>query len=331
MQVFHSSKSAGRALKGASAVTLGNFDGVHLGHRAILAELKQVAHRKHLWAVACTFDPHPAQLLAPHAAPPSLNTLEQKIALFREAKLDALIIEPFTHRFAQKSPEGFFRGNLIQHLRAALVMVGYDFTFGAKRAGNVETLERLCFKAGMECRIISPQMSGNTLVSSTVIRQFVRDGRLREVMPLLGRPFFVKGVVIPGEQRGRELGFPTVNLDVPDQLIPQDGVYLCRVELGKKDLLGLTNIGSRPTFGHGSPRSLETHLLDYQSRAYGKVVTVYFLDRLRDERKFSLAQQLIQQIQRDVTRGRALYKKMAQQKKWSPYLKWSLRSFRVPP
>lgn len=325
MKIFRSAASARVISKQGLAVTMGNFDGLHAGHRWIMGELIKAAKHRGLPAVAYTFDPHPAKLLAPHAAPPALNTLNQKIALFRELGLSALIIESFDRNFARQTPEDFFQTTIMNQLRAAYLMVGYDFTFGAKRSGTIETLEQLCVKNNVECRIIAPQMFGQTLVSSTVVRQNIRDGRVEEVMSLLKRPYFIEGTIIHGDKRGRELGFPTINLESENELIPKPGVYLVELGLGKQLYWGLTNIGVRPTLKINSPLTIETHLPRLEAQVYGKRARLFFWCRLRDEKNFASMSALINQIKRDLLKGEKLQQKIKTQKKLAPYLQWTSR------
>ncbi|MBI2340085.1 MAG: hypothetical protein HYU99_06970 [Deltaproteobacteria bacterium] len=207
MKVFNSSRAAKAFCKKGSAVAIGNYDGVHLGHRLILKMLLKEAKKRGLPSVVYTFDPHPVRVLAPAVAPPLINTRRQKIGLLEDCGIDAVIFEKFSSSFAHHTAEDFFRNFFVGHLHPLFVIVGYDFTFGAKRQGNIETLELLCFQNRIDVKIVEPFMLKETLVSSSLVRRYVQDGRMKEAARLLGRPFFMDGKVVKGKKRNPGCAF----------------------------------------------------------------------------------------------------------------------------
>lgn len=309
MKVFRSSFSAKRFCRRGSAITMGNYDGVHLGHRSIVKSLIAEAKKRGIPSVVYTFEPHPVKILAPQIAPTLINTLDQKIELLKSCGVDAMIVEKFNQKFALHTPIQFFEKFAVKRLKARFITVGYDFTFGAKRQGNIETLERLCFQHQIDVRIVDPFLNGNALVSSTLIRKYISEGKVKEVNPLIQRPFFIDGKVIRGRQRGSKLGIQTANLKTQNELIPHSGVYATRVQLAGKAYGAVTNIGYNPTFGK-NPLSIETHLFRFKGRSYGRKMRIYFLERLRDEKKFDRPSNLVRQIHKDIEKaGQILMKK----------------------
>lgn len=305
MKIFSSSLAARKFCKKGVCLTLGNYDGVHLGHRSILNTLIKEAKQQHLAAVLYTFDPHPVKILAPHLAPPLINTQIQKMELLASCGINAVIVEKFNRRFSNLSPEIFFQKIIRERLNGHYIIVGTDFTFGKKREGNSETLEHLCFKNDIDITIMKPQMAGDTLVSSTVVRKYLLEGDVTHSSRLLGRFFFLDGKVVHGKKRGNKLGIPTANLKTENELIPADGVYATQTEIGKKIYGSVTNIGTNPTFGNRL-RSIETHLLGVDRKIYGRNLRLYFLKRLRDEKKFKDPQTLARQIKKDVQQAKRI-------------------------
>jgi len=298
MKLFHSSQDAHGRLKNP-VVALGNFDGVHRTHQKMFDLTVQLAREKKGLACVYTFDPHPVKILSPESAPPLINTLPQKIELIEKFKIKGLILEPFSPAFSKLSPEAFFEEVLVRRLGAKGIVAGYDFTFGAKRAGTVETLERLCFKHDVSCRILDAYLLGNTLVSSTQIRNLIHAGLVERATEMLGRPFEILGTVIRGEGVGASIGFPTVNLLVENELIPATGVYASQVKIGRRHYFSVTNIGYRPTFG-GKRLTVETHLLHFKKNIYGRKIRLEFLAKIREERMFASVGELVQQIRKDI-------------------------------
>lgn len=308
MRVFFSSLKARNFCRKGSALTMGNFDGLHLGHQTLIRHLQEKARRLRVPSIVYTFEPHPVRILAPHVAPPLLNTVEQKIELIGKTGVDSLVIEKFDRGFAKTSPGAFFEKYLVRKLKVRFVIVGYDFTFGAKRKGNIETLERLCLERGIGVEILKPCLSGETLVSSSVLRRYLQEGNVGGVIPLLKRPYFLDGRVIRGSGRGQKIGIPTANLEAENELIPREGVYATRLLLNGKIYPSVTNIGVRPTFGKNR-RAIETHVPGFHKNIYGQRVRLFFLGRIRDERRFSGPAKLTEQIKRDIAKGRQILSK----------------------
>ncbi len=273
-------------LKG-TVVTLGNFDGVHLGHRALFRQLVKRANEFNCSSVVCTFDPHPLKFLAPEKAPLLLNTPDEKYRLIAASHVDYLLEIPFTTQFSAMSPEDFVDGVLVAKLRVRALIVGYDYAFGKKRRGSAEFLKRYCEQRGINVDILQPVGADGLPFSSTRIRNMVSEGNVSQVVDLLGRQYNLEGVVVPGDQRGRQLGFPTANLDTEKELLPAAGVYVVKVRHGLQEYGGVVNLGMRPTFDGEYP-TIEVHLLDFTGDLYGEKLRIYFLERLRGEKGFQM-------------------------------------------
>jgi riboflavin kinase / FMN adenylyltransferase len=287
-----------------SAVTIGAYDGVHLGHRALLANLVRLAGARGLVSVAVTFDQHPAAVVRPESAPLLLTDLEQKLELLATTGLDYTVVIHFDEQRAHEPATEFVDDVLVGHLRAALVSVGADFHFGHRRGGNVALLERMGPAAGFEVTPIElqsiPAIEGP--VSSTRIRELLLAGDVELAARLLGRPHEVRGVVRAGDRRGRELGFPTANVHVPATiLLPDDGIYAGRYD-GRPAALSL---GRRPTFYAEGERLLEAHVLDWDGDLYDQPARVSFVSRLRGDEHFDSVDALVAQMHRDVEATRA--------------------------
>lgn len=287
---------------------MGNYDGVHRGHQTILGRLVREAKKKGLKAVVYTFDPHPVKILAPQIAPPLINTPAQKIELIAKTGVDLLIFEKFNLGFSRLGPEVFFKKIVTRRLKAHYITVGYDFTFGKKREGNIETLEWLCFKGGIDVHIVKAQMVAETLVSSSLIRKHLMSGRVDQAIPLLGSPFFIDGKVVPGQQRGKLVGIHTANIKTDNSLWPDDGVYATRVRLGKKIYPSATNIGFNPTFGN-QVKTMETHIFGLNKNIHEQPLRLFFIKKIRDEKKFETPKELSRQIHKDIARCRQILKK----------------------
>ncbi len=287
-----------------SAVTLGNFDGVHLGHRALVHAALSARDRAGSAprSVAMFFDPHPTAVMAPDRAPRLLTSPARRADLLRRCGIDQVDIRTFDESFAQQSPEAFVSKILVDEHRAHTVVVGDDFRFGAGREGDVEVLRELAKAHGFDVLIVDPVHHGDDLVSSTRIRAHIEAGEVAAASVLLARFHDVTGTVVKGDQRGRTIGFPTANLATPDTA-PCDGVYavLTKTQSGAR-VSGVANLGVRPTFEAG--RSVEVHLLDFEGDLYGTELRVAFVARLRGEQKFDGLDALRAQLSRDVAAGR---------------------------
>lgn len=288
------------------AVTIGNFDGVHRGHQALIDSAARWAAPEGGHTVVLTLDPHPARLLDPARAPATLTTLDQKGELLAALGVDAFVVLPFTAELARRPAEEFVRQVLVQALEAKMVVVGEDFRFGHRRRGDVAALEALGARLGFGVQAVAPVLHGGRPVSSSRVREALGRGQVEEARLLLGRPFFVDGRVVVGERRGRTLGFPTANLETPNETLPLEGVYAarCRVPSGRW-VKAVVNIGRRPTFGGGTV-SVEAHLIDFDGDLYGADLRTEFAERLREERRFEGPEPLVAQIREDVSRARAV-------------------------
>jgi riboflavin kinase/FMN adenylyltransferase len=286
-------------------LTIGNFDGVHLGHQHIIRQAVEKARARKGTAVAFTFRPHPQAALRPGSNVQLLLTYDEKLELLAAQGLDATIEEPFSREFSTVEPQRFFADSILGRLSAEAIVVGYDFAFGKERAGTLQALEEFCKKAGVELTVVPPQRAGDAaVVSSSRIRQHLATGEVDDAAKLLGREFFYRGVVVRGEGRGRKIGFPTANLKIENKLTLPYGVYATWAVLGGKRIPSVTNVGVRPTF-QGPPESpelpalVETHLLGTTLDLYGQTLEVRFVKRLREERKFPGIEALKAQIAAD--------------------------------
>ena len=279
------------------------FDGVHLGHQALIRGLVAGARVAGATPVAATFDPLPAQVLAQDPPQSTLADAPERASLLHEAGADAVIVFTFDKAFSQQSAEAFIK-RVTSAGDVQRIVVGPDFQFGHGREGAVPALRTLGEQYGFAVTVVEPIALGGAVVSSTRIRQALREGDLRTAQALLGRPYCVVGTVVRGEQRGRALGFPTINVaPPPDKLLPHDGIYATWVTLGDRRHRAASSLGVRPTFG-GGQRKLESYILDFDGDVYGQQATVAFVERLRDELKFDSADDLAAQIAKDVEQTR---------------------------
>jgi riboflavin kinase/FMN adenylyltransferase len=296
------------------ALSLGNFDGVHLGHRHLIRELVRIAEEVGATPVVFTFDPHPAAVLSPNHAPPLLLTREAKERFLGLLGVKVLICVPFTVELARLSPEDFVREVLCRELAVREVIVGYNFTFGHRGAGRAADLQRYGMRYGFGVHIVPPVEVDGQVVSSTLIRNLLGTGDVERARQYLGYSPFVEGLVVAGDQRGRILGFPTANVAVPaNLLLPANGVYAVRVILGDEVFWGVANVGTRPTFVADRQRpGVEVHVLDFAGNLYGRWIKVMFVQRLRAEQKFRDPAELVAQIRRDIDQVRAMRHKNAE-------------------
>ncbi len=294
-----------------AVVTIGNFDGVHLGHQTIIAAAVEQAKARGGVSIAFTFKPHPRLALNPADPVPLLCTYSEKIDLLGKAGIDLVVEEPFSREFSTTSPETFFSDVLLRRLNAEAIVVGYDFAFGKERSGGLAALEASCKAARVQLTVIPPQRAGSEIVSSSAIRAHLLKGDLPAGNRLLGREFSYTGVVVRGEGRGRKLGFPTANLQLENKLALPYGVYATWAVTGGRLHPSVTNVGVRPTFGPAPgnedlPALVECHLLDASIDLYGSALEVRFVERLREERKFPSIDALKAQISADAGQARAL-------------------------
>ena len=283
-------------------MTIGNFDGVHLGHQDLLRRVMEDARSRGGSAVVLTFEPHPLKILAPSFAPRLILARKDKLALLRRVGIDFVVIQRFTSSFCALSPHDFVSRYLVQ-LGVERLWVGDDFRFGKDRAGTVAELMTWGPAAGMEIEVISAVADSDHAISSSRIRALLEEGRVDIARRQLGRCHFIEGSVVKGHQRGRELGFPTANVRSRTEVVPGNGIYATLVQVGGRQMHSVTSIGVNPTFGEG-PRTIETHLLDFDEDLYGRRLQVFFVERLREERNFPSVEGLVRQIEDDVVHAR---------------------------
>jgi riboflavin kinase/FMN adenylyltransferase len=290
-----------------ATVTVGSFDGVHLGHQAVLQEIDRRARAAQRASVLVTFDPHPLEVVNPEAAPPLLTTGPERLEILAQSPLDYVVILRFDRHLAELTPEGFVREVLLERCAVRELVIGHDHGFGRGRSGDVDTLRRLGATHGFDVDVVPPVDFGGQHVSSSRIRRAVAGGDLATAAAMLGRPYGVVGRVGAGERRGRLLGVPTINLSElsPRKLLPPDGVYAVRVEWRGGRVGGMMNQGPRPTFQDGR-RILEANLFGFDGDLYGEWVRIEWVERLRDITRFDSVEQLQQQLERDRSRAVAV-------------------------
>jgi riboflavin kinase/FMN adenylyltransferase len=282
-------------------VTIGNFDGVHLGHQILFSEVVTKAYSQKGTGVAITFNPHPLKVVRPDIGIKLISTYEQKVELIEMANIDVLVVIPFTKEFATTSAENFVDEILINRIGVKELIVGYDYAFGKGRQGDIDFLKKQGRQKGFPVTVVEPYYVEDMLASSTKVRELVAKGRMRDVRKLLGRYYQIRGKVKMGEKRGGPLlGFPTANLHIDEEdLCPLHGVYVTQVIYDGKCYGGVLNIGYNPTFD-GQHISAETHIFDFNQDIYGKPIKINLLRYLRDEKKFSGPEELATQIAHDV-------------------------------
>jgi len=288
-----------------AVVTVGNFDGVHLGHRAIFKKISQAAAERGGVSVVVTFAPHPLKVLAPERDFRLITTYAQKEQLIAESGIDVLVIVPFSREFSSISAENFVRDILVGRIGMECFVIGFDYVFGRKREGNVDLLRRLGGELGFSVEVLEQVGNSETGFSSSMVRELISAGDVSGIVPLLGRYFSVGGEVVHGFHRGKQLGFPTANIEVEEELLPKPGVYAVKVEGDGWVCDGACNIGNNPTF-YGSSETVEVHLLDFDADLYGCTLRVYFVERIRDDREFPDIFLLQEAIRNDVSRCREI-------------------------
>ncbi|MDJ0623021.1 MAG: bifunctional riboflavin kinase/FAD synthetase [Desulfocapsaceae bacterium] len=294
-------------------VTIGNFDGVHLGHQRLFEVVEQRAYHTRGTSIAVTFDPHPLQILKPGGIK-LISTIEQKIELIELSGIDILVIIPFDRQFAATSAESFVDEILIGRIGVRDLFVGYDYAFGKGRAGNIDFLKKQGQEKGFSVTVIDAYYKNDVIVSSTKVRELVAEGRMVETSELLGRYYQIRGVVQRGKQRGgKEIGYPTANLHISEEdLVPRRGVYVCQVVSDNVCYGGVINIGYNPTFGEQTLVA-ETHIFDFNRDIYGKPIKVNLIKFLRSEEKYANIDELSSQISRDVNLAKQILAETAVQ------------------
>jgi riboflavin kinase/FMN adenylyltransferase len=291
-----------------TALAIGNFDGVHLGHQEVLRRVVGHTQDCGTLSVAITFDPHPVKVLRPEHAPPLISTLEQRLEWMQELGLEAVLLLPFTKELSRLTAQEFVAQLIAGTLHAKRVFVGENFCFGHRHAGDVKLLEHLGRIHGYTVEIVPPVVLGDVVVSSTAVRRTVTDGQMDAATRLLGRPFALTGHVVPGSGIGAREVVPTLNLAADQELLPGRGVYVSETRIGGRWHRSATNVGVRPTFDAGKV-AVESHLFDFDERITSGPMEVRFWKRLRPEKKFPSAQALKAQIARDLARARAYFRR----------------------
>lgn len=293
-----------------SVLTIGNFDGLHLGHQALMRELVAQAQKHQVPAVVLTFDPHPAVILAPHQSHQNLFDKTDLLEGLQNLGLDLCVIEPFTLELSRMKAEPFLSQKVRRHLNPKVLVVGHDFAFGADRSGTQAMLQTYCLEHKIELCVLPPVMKDETPVSSSRIRNLLRAGNVEAAEQMLARPYFVSGEVVAGMGRGRTIGIPTANLKISSGQLPASGVYVTSVFYEGAWRPSVSNVGWNPTFQSEaqvlSP-SFETHIFDSQLHLYGQHLKIRFHRRLREERRFENPQQLVAQIQKDMQEARQFF------------------------
>jgi len=300
-------------LRKSTVVTIGNFDGVHLGHQKILRHVRDRARSANLMGAVLTFYPHPARVLRPAEAPSLLATLEQRLAAIEAAGIDAALVVPFDATLAQVSAEDFVRRFLVETMRAQAVLVGADFRFGHRQAGNVTLLGELGRSSGFEVEVMAPVVENGVVVSSTAIRQAISEGRVEDARCMLGRPYALAGTIQSGTGQGRKLVVATLNLATEQEALPKTGVYATEAVVEGKVYRAATNVGVRPTF-NGARVTIESHLFDFNENLTSGKMEVRFWTRLRDERKFSGPTELREQVLQDIEQAKEYFRESERKK-----------------
>ncbi len=286
-------------------VTLGNFDGVHLGHQDIFKRVKEEALKIHGEGVVITFEPHPLKVFAPEKFLPLLTPFRKKMLLIQKSGIETVFCLEFSVAFSEVSPSEFIKSILVQRVKVKEIIIGYNYHFGKGQKGDAQTLIDSGKIFDFDVEVVEPFRIGQTIVSSSRIRDLIQRGEIEGASNLLGRDYPIIAKVVEGAKRGRTLGFPTANLEISDELYPKPGVYAVEVEWRQQHLNGLANIGTNPTFlseedGKGKPISLEVHILNFNRYIYGEEIQVNFRRRIRDEVRFESPSLLVERIKKDI-------------------------------
>lgn len=308
MKIFHGTENAN--ISRPTVLTLGVFDGLHLGHQKIMETVVRRAREINAVPTVITFDPHPRAVLHPESAPPLLQTLDQRLAAFEVLGIEQAIIIRFNKEFAAQDAETFIREVIYERLQAREVYLGKGFEFGRNRGGNIALLKKMSKELGFYAdEVLEIRVRGHR-ISSSKIRELLKEGKVNRVRRYLGRPYGVEGQIEHGSQRGHEIGFPTANLKPRNRVIPKFGVYVTATLIDGKWRRSITNIGVRPTFENAAEPSIETYIFDFDNNLYGDVLRIRFLHRLRDEKKFSGIEELKAQIEKDTSRALNYFKRL---------------------
>jgi riboflavin kinase/FMN adenylyltransferase len=301
MKIFHGTENANIARP--TVLTLGVFDGLHLGHQSIMKTVVERAQQIGAVPTAITFDPHPRAVLYPDSAPPLLQTLDQRLGAFEVLGIEQVIVVRFNRDFASQDAELFLRDIVVGRLQAKEVYLGKGFAFGKNRGGNIELMRKLASEIGFLAEEVQEVCLRDHRISSSAIRTLLSEGKVNLARRMLGRPYGIEGQIVKGVQRGRTIGFPTANLKPVNRVIPKFGVYATAVLIDGIWRRAITNVGVRPTFENEVEPSIETFVFDFDGDLYGDVLRVRFLHRIRDERKFAGIDELKAQINHDSKRA----------------------------
>lgn len=297
----------------APIVTIGNYDGLHLGHREIIQSVIDRAKKEKGTSIVYTFRPHPHLALVPNEELQLINTYDEKLDLLREMGVDVVIEEPFSREFSEISPEKFFSDILLKRLSAHAIYVGYDFGFGRNRSGSLDLLKKMCAQESVELHIAKPSKIDGEVFSSTRIREYIKAGAVSAANRLLGREFFYRGLVVRGQNRGHTIGFATANVHTESKLRVKEGVYATWAIYKGQRYMSVTNVGRQPTFNVNAdaPVVVETHILDFDKDIYGETLEVRMVERLRDEVRFSGIDELVAQIKKDIETAKGILKRVS--------------------
>ncbi|MFH1625920.1 MAG: bifunctional riboflavin kinase/FAD synthetase, partial [Pseudomonadota bacterium] len=290
-------------------ITIGNFDGIHLGHQKIFREVKERASELKGHSIVYTFEPHPLNVLSPQKNVVLITSVSEKMKLMEGSGIDVIICEQFTPEYANLSPRQFVKGILVDKIGVRAIFVGHDYAFGKGREGNTDTLKGLGEEFDFEVHIVDAIKVDNVTVSSTKIRGLIQQGEVRKVARLLGRDYSITGKVSRGKSRGKTLGFPTANLNSVKELFPKPGIYVVHVFYRDNIYQGVANIGFKPTF-KDQALSIEVYILDFDKDIYDEDLKMSFVERLRDEKAFGSPDELVLQIKKDVEKAREIFREM---------------------
>ena len=288
-------------------VAIGVFDGLHLGHQDLMKLTVKKAGQIHGTAMVMTFSPHPVHVLHPHIHLPLITSFSDRLKLLECFGIDVCLVVHFTKRFSRLTPEQFIKRYIVDIIKAKTVVVGDDFRFGAHRRGTLEIFQEAGKKYGFKVMGLHAVKRNKKMISSTAIRQWISEGKFADASRLLGRPVTLSGKVISGDKRGKKLGFPTANIRFTNQVIPPLGVYAVTVTVGRTKHFGLANIGRRPSFHPHGPIQVEAHILDFKKNIYGQEITIAFLKKIRNEKRFLSPDHLVAQIRRDEQQARSYF------------------------
>jgi riboflavin kinase / FMN adenylyltransferase len=322
MKIFHHIEDQGLSIS-QTVATMGNFDGIHLGHQALLRNTVEESTRLGCPSTVLTFEPHPLKVLAPERAPLLILSYDDKMALFQSLGVDIVIAQRFDREFASIAADEFIYRFLVNRLKIKKIWVGRDLRFGRDRKGGTDTLLRLAPGAGFEVGVLDPILLDGIRISSSRVRQLVEEGRVDEVRPMLGRYHFVSGRVVAGHHRGQKLGFPTANIASLTEVVPLNGIYATLIQLKNKQWLSVSSVGVNPTFGDG-PRTVESFILGFEGDIYGERVKLSFVKRIRDEKRFVMVNDLVAQMHEDVKRAKAVFNELGLTDKEDPQSNSSL-------